>query len=144
MFKVSIGIMAYNEEGIIGHLLDAVLKENFTNNELTEIFVVASGCTDRTEDIVNTYSEKDNRIKLLSQPHREGKASAINLFLKEASGDIVILESGDTVPTEGALDKLIAPFENPEIGMTGGRPVPINPENTFIGFCSQFDVEASP
>jgi cellulose synthase/poly-beta-1,6-N-acetylglucosamine synthase-like glycosyltransferase len=135
MRNLSLGIMAYNEEENIGRLLQSVLNQRFTHGYLKEIFVVASGCTDRTEDIARNCMQKDKRIKLLSQPQREGKASAINLFLSNASGDILILESGDTVPEEGALNKLVAPFEDPGVGMTGARPMPVNPKNTFIGFC---------
>ena len=77
--------MAYNEEANIGRLLRSLLRQRFTHCYLREILVVASGCTDRTEEIVRNIMEKDNRIKLLIQPHREGKASAINLFLSKAS-----------------------------------------------------------
>jgi len=135
MFDLSIGIMAYNEEANIGRLLRSLLGQRFTHGHLKEIFVVASGCTDRTETIVQDFMKQDKRIKLLTQPKREGKASAINLFLAKASGNIFILESGDTVPEEGTLDKLVTPFGDPTIGMTGAHPVPVNSKSTFVGFC---------
>ena len=134
MFNLSIGIMAYNEEANIGRLLRSVLGQKFNHGYLNEIFVVASGCTDRTEAIVQDFMKQDKRIKLLIQPQREGKASAINLFLSKASGDIFILESGDTVPKEDTLDKLVTPFRDPNIGMTGAHPVPVNSKDSFIGF----------
>ena len=126
--------MAYNEEAMIGSLLKAILQQRYCHGRLHEILVVASGCTDNTEKVVRRYMQKDNRIKLLIQPEREGKASAINLFLAKASGEILILESADTVPAEGTLEKLIAPFLDPNVGMTGARPIPVNPTDTFIGF----------
>ena len=134
MFDLSIGIMVYNEEANIGRLLRSVLEQCFIHAYLEEIFVVASGCTDRTEEIVRDFAKQDKRIKLLIQPQREGKASAINLFLSKASGDIFILESGDTVPKEDTLDKLVTPFRDPNIGMTGAHPVPVNSKDSFIGF----------
>jgi cellulose synthase/poly-beta-1,6-N-acetylglucosamine synthase-like glycosyltransferase len=138
MLNLSIGIMAYNEEANIGRLFRSVLGERFTHSYLKEIFVVASGCTDRTEEIVRDFMKNDKRIILLIQEQREGKASAINLFLSKASGDILILESGDTVPEEGTLDKLVAPFEDPNIGMTGAHPIPVNSNSTFVGFTVHF------
>jgi cellulose synthase/poly-beta-1,6-N-acetylglucosamine synthase-like glycosyltransferase len=135
MLELSMGIMAYNEESNIGRLLESVINQRFTHGKLNEIFVVASGCTDRTEEIVHTFMEKDKRIILLSEAERKGKSSAINLFLSKASGNVFILESGDTVPAQGTLDKLTAPFLDPKVGMTGGRPVPVNPKNRFIGYC---------
>jgi len=134
MLNLSIGIMAYNEEANIGRLLGTILKQCFIHAYLKEIFIVASGCTDRTEEIVRDFTKQDKRIKLLIQTQREGKASAINLFLSKASGDIFILESGDTVPAKGTLDKLTTPFKDPIVGMTGAHPIPVNLKNTFIGF----------
>jgi cellulose synthase/poly-beta-1,6-N-acetylglucosamine synthase-like glycosyltransferase len=133
-FSVSVGIMAYNEEAMIGSLLKAIIQQRYCYSRLHEVIVVASGCTDNTEDVVRRYMQKDHRIKLLIQPQREGKASAINLFLDKASGEILILESADTVPGEDALKKLIAPFLDPKVGMTGARPIPVNSKDTFIGF----------
>ena len=132
--KISLGIMAYNEEANIGGLLDSILRQQFSSGVLKEIIVVASGCTDRTVEVVCSFLEVDDRVRLIVQKERKGKASAINLFLAEACGDILILESGDTIPSPGTLERLIAPFIKPVVGMTGGRPVPINPKDTFIGF----------
>lgn len=126
--------MAYNEEATIGQLLDALLKQDFVNCHLKEIIVVASGCTDNTVEKTLQFSKKDKRITLFTQKKREGKASAINLFISKATGNILILESGDTIPELGTISKLIAPFDNPKIGMTGACPVPVNSKANFIGF----------
>jgi cellulose synthase/poly-beta-1,6-N-acetylglucosamine synthase-like glycosyltransferase len=80
------------------------------------------------------WKKKDVRIKLLVQPVREGKASAINLFLSIAVGNILILESADTIPEPGTLDQIIASFNDSRVGMVGGRPVPVNSKHNFIGF----------
>ena len=78
--------------------------------------------------------KKEPCIRLITQARREGKALAINRFLAAASGNIIVLESADTVPEAGALDRLVAPFEASEVGMTGARPIPVNPPDTFIGY----------
>ena len=134
MFKVSLGIMAYNEEANIGRLLNAVVNQKFHRDELSEIFVVASGCIDRTAEIVEDFAGQDSRIKLLVQAQREGKASAINLFLDHAGGDIFILESGDTIPDPETFQRLIEPFDDPNVGMTGAHPIPVNSRETFVGY----------
>ena len=126
--------MAYNEEANIARLLGSLLRQELVHARLKEIFVVASGCTDRTEAIVRDFMKDDPRIRLITQDRRKGKASAINLFLSAASGDICVLESADTVPEQGTLDKLVAPFEISSVGMTGARPVPVNSAGNFIGY----------
>jgi cellulose synthase/poly-beta-1,6-N-acetylglucosamine synthase-like glycosyltransferase len=127
--------MAYNEEANIGSLMSSVMTQKLTSGQFDEIFVVSSGSTDRTEDIVQEFAAKDSRIRLLTQAHREGKASAINLFLTHATGDVLILESGDTIPEKDTFERLVAPFDDDSVGMTGAHPVPVNRNDTFIGFC---------
>ena len=76
--------MAYNEEANIGRLLQALILQRTAKAVVSEIMVVASGCTDRTEYIVQDWMGRDGRIRLITQPRREGKASAINQFLPRA------------------------------------------------------------
>src|SRR5208337_3824169 len=132
----SIGIMAYNEEANIGRMLEAVASQQTARVTITEIVVVASGCTDRTESIVQDWAKRDPRIRLLVQPRREGKASAINQFLPQAQEKIVVLCGGDLVPEADAIEELVAPFTDPAVGMTTGRPVPVNESGTFMGFAA--------
>jgi len=129
----SIGIMAYNEEANIARTLDAVLAQKGPSIDITEVIVVASGCTDQTVAIVAAIAEKEVRVQLCIQEKREGKASAVNQFLKEATNEVAVLIGADVIPETSALENLCAPFLNPEIGMTGGRPIPVNDVNTFMG-----------
>jgi cellulose synthase/poly-beta-1,6-N-acetylglucosamine synthase-like glycosyltransferase len=132
----SMGIMAYNEQANIGRMLQAVVSQRTTNLNLTEILVVASGCTDRTESIVHDWARRDQRIRLIVQAQREGKASAINQFLPQVREKIVVVCSADLLPEAGALEALVAPFADPAVGMTTGRPVPVNDPGTFMGFAA--------
>lgn len=134
MQRVSVGVMAYNEERNIDRLLAALTLQRPSGFEISEIIVVSSGSTDRTDEIVDAWVARDDRIVLLRQPRREGKASAINLFLVRAEGDLLILESGDTIPAPDCLERLLAPFADADVGMTGARPVPVDDPNGFMGF----------
>jgi len=134
--RCSIGIMAHNEEANIGQLLQRLLEQKLTTAAITEIVVVASGCTDRTEEIVREWAARDGRIKLYTQPTREGKASGVNLFLREASEEVVVLSSADLLPDYHTIQKLIEPMSDPDVGMTSGRPVPVNDPETFMGFAA--------
>ena len=134
--RCSLGIMAHNEEANIGRLLARVRASHLQRVDVAEIVVVASGCTDRTEEIVREAAAVDERIFLISQPTREGKASAMNLFLGHSQCDVLILSSADLLPAEDALERLVAPFADPEIGMTASRPEPVNDPSTFMGFAA--------
>ena len=130
------GITAHNEEANIGILLECILQQRLRTAILTEIIVVISGCTDNTEEVVRENMNRDGRIRLLVQEHREGKASAMNLFMEEANEDVLILSSADLQPAPDTLELLISPFADPELGMTACRPEPVNDPDTFMGFAA--------
>jgi len=132
--KCSIGIFAYNEEKNIGKLLEAILTQELNKIQIEEIFIIADGCTDKTVNIAKDFAKKDRRIKILSQRERQGKSKALNCFLKAAKNDILIIESGDTLPEKNTLENLIKPFSDLRVGMTGARPVPIDNPKSFMGF----------
>ncbi|HET8925042.1 MAG TPA: glycosyltransferase [Candidatus Acidoferrum sp.] len=134
--RCSMGIMAYNEEANIGRLLEALVSQRLKSVALTEIVVVASGCTDNTESIVQEWTKRDARIRLLSQEKRAGKASAINDYLPQAQEKILVLCSADLLPEVDTLERLVAPFADPEVGMTTSRPVPVNDPEQFMGFAA--------
>ncbi len=132
----SVGITAHNEEANIGRLLEAMLNQRLDQVEVSEIIVVASGCTDNTCKIVREFEARDPRIKLVTQDTREGKVSAVNLFLEHAQEEICILESGDTLPGEGSVESLARMFRDPQVGMTGAHKVPVNVPDHVIGYLS--------
>lgn len=132
--------MAYNEEANIAQLLQALLRQEIHCCQLDEIIVVASGCTDRTAEIAREYAARDSRIVALVQEKREGKASAINLFLRQAStADVLVLESADTLPAdEHVIERLVRPLiDKPGVGMTGAHPMPVDRPDSFLGFVTQ-------
>ncbi len=135
MISVSIGIPAHNEASNIGLLLETLSKQKLKDDFiLKEIVVVASGCTDRTEDVVEKHRRYDPRINLIVEEERRGKASAVNLLLRKCKSTVLVMEPADTLPKDCSLYHLIAPFKDRSVGATGGRPLPVNPENTVIGW----------
>ncbi|MCJ7620690.1 MAG: glycosyltransferase [Anaerolineae bacterium] len=134
--RCSVGITAHNEEANIGRLLHAILDQQLDEAEISEIIVVASGCTDNTCDIVRGLEAQEPRIKLLVQDEREGKVSAVNLFLQHAQEEICVLESGDTLPGEETVENLVKMFRDPQVGMAGAHKVPVNVPDQVVGYLS--------
>lgn len=132
----SVGITAYNEEANIGRLLRAMVDQRLYEVEIREIIVVASGCTDRTVEIVREAMERDSRIRLFVQERREGKTSAINVFLAHAAEKICVLESGDTLPREDTIERMVRMFRDPGVGMTGAQKVAVNTPDHWVGLLS--------
>ncbi len=124
--QVSVGICAYNEEGRVGGALRSLLDQELPAGvDVSEILVVASGCTDGTEAVVETWSKKDPRIVLVHEPTRQGKASSINAFLARARGDLLVLLNGDARLPPNSLSHLLEAFlADPALQIACGLPVP--------------------
>jgi len=131
--RCSVGVMAYNEETNIGPLLDALLQQHLHDVEIGEIIIVASGCTDGTVPIAEGYVAGNALIKLFVQPKREGKTAAINVFLANATEEICVVESGDTLPHEDAVEHLVRMFIDPTVGMAGAHKIPVNTPDHMVG-----------
>ena len=134
--KCSVGITAHNEEANIAAIIEAVINQRLHQVEITEIIIVASGCTDRTLEIIESYMPYEPRLQLFVQEKREGKTSAINVFLKHSQEDICVLESGDTIPHEDAIENMVRMFADSAVGMTGAHKVPVNTPKHIIGLLS--------
>ena len=134
--RCSVGITAHNEQANIGKLLAAMIAQELETVEITEIIVVASGCSDNTVPIIQEYAAKDARIQLIVQEKREGKTSAINQFLQRAREEICVLESGDTLPRADTIENLVKLFADPQVGMTGAQKVPVNIPEHIVGYMS--------
>jgi hypothetical protein len=126
--------MAYNEEANIAHAIQAILAEPLTSGDLVEVVVVASGCSDRTTEIVAELARHEPRVKLIVQEQRAGKASAINLFISAARSPVLVMVNGDNIVGAGSIEALVQHFHDRSVGMVGGHPVPVNDESTFLGY----------
>jgi cellulose synthase/poly-beta-1,6-N-acetylglucosamine synthase-like glycosyltransferase len=128
---ISVGICAYNEEANIGNLLKDIISQHLPPElELSEIIVVSSGSTDRTDDIVRKIAEKDTRIKLIVEETRRGKAEALNKFLAKAKGDILVVISADTRLPSTSLEKIVKSMEKPNVGGASAATIPIYNKNS--------------
>lgn len=136
LIRCSVGITAHNEEQNIGKLLAALKTQDLVHVAISEIIVVASGCTDGTVAVVQAAMTSDPRIQLAVQEKREGKTSAINVFLQHARETICVLESADTLPRNDTIEKLVRPFADLKIGMTGAQKVAANTPEHIIGYFS--------
>ncbi|MCS6912685.1 MAG: glycosyltransferase [Myxococcota bacterium] len=140
--KISIAVPAYNEERNIGLLIDSLRAQRTQRADIVEIVVIASGCTDRTVDIVrDRQGRQGTRVRLICEPQRRGKVAAINTYLRlgDAHVDAICLCSADVLVAPDALEHLArCLLRHPEVGMCGARPVPTNGHGTFLGEATRF------
>jgi len=130
--SLTIGIPAYNEEKNIARTIENVVPQLSSKDE---ILIVASGCTDRTVDIVRKFMKKNRKIKLIVESERRGKSSAVNLILKNARGKIIVFTDADVKILKNAIKKLVRHFNDAKVGAVGGRLLPVL-SGSYIDFWS--------
>ncbi len=134
--NVSILVPAHNEAGNIKRLLNSILAQESDIAQITEIVVVASGCTDDTAGRAREVARGRPGMHVVVQERRAGKVAAINEYLRvrDTRADIVVSVSADVVLAPDVVDKICKCFaERPEVGMVGARPVPDNDTKTSMG-----------
>ncbi len=110
MMKVSVVIDNHNYGRFLKETLDSVLAQVLADVAV-EAVVVDDGSTDDSREILATYAP---RVKSLFQA-RQGQASAFNVGLAAASGDIVCLLDSDDVFLPGKLAAVVKAFEDPKV-----------------------------
>lgn len=93
------------------------------------ILVVSDASRDGTDEIVRAFAAHAAvEVTLVSRPERRGKADAVN-HIASAMADlpIVVMISGDALPEEGCIERLVDALEDPSVGVAAGRPRPEGP-----------------
>jgi poly-beta-1,6-N-acetyl-D-glucosamine synthase len=139
MKNVSIGVFAHNEARNCAQILEALLCQECRQIKIIEILVISSASTDGTDEIVDFIADSNPIIRLIQEPIRQGKAAAVNEYLavKHHDADICVIASADIIPDRQAVERLALPLSDARIGMTGGRPMPVNKGDRFLGFVVQ-------
>lgn len=117
--SVSMVISAYNEAKTIAEKLDNILSLDYPRERL-EIVIASDGSSDGTDIIVERY--KEYGVQLLSLP-RQGKASALNAAVAAARGEILVFSDANSMYKSDAIQALVKPFADPEIGGVAGNQV---------------------
>lgn len=85
---VSIIIPSYNRAHLIGETLNSIIEQTYLN---WECLVIDDGSTDETENVVNKFIKKDNRIQFHKRPKSrlKGANSCRNYGFELSKGDYV-------------------------------------------------------
>lgn len=134
MLSVAVGVMVYNEAESLGALLEALRAARGPYLDIRSIVVVSSGSTDHSVPVAARHASLDARVRVIDDESRRGKAVAINQFLEAvpAGVEVCVLCGADTLPSADTLNALVAPFEDPTVGLVGARPVPVNPRTGLV------------
>lgn len=112
---ISIIVPIYNVEKYLSACIESLLNQTYRN---TEIILVNDGSTDKSEEIIETYKQKDSRIISIKKENG-GLSDARNVGLDNAKGEyIVFVDSDDYIHTE-MISKLYNNIGESDISVCG-------------------------
>ncbi len=132
---VTILIPAHNEEKVISHTVEAMLRLDYPREKL-DILVINDGSKDATGEIVEKYARSDARVRLYNVPAGEGgkgKSRALNLGLKQTKAKYIAIYDADNTPHPSALRHLMAQILlDPTLGAVLGQFRTINKSRNLL------------
>ena len=92
---------------------------------MRKMVIVASECSPETVSSLKVLQRGDERIDLVVEPIRRGKADAVNKILSRTETPLVLFANSDSRPESGALTKLLSLMESDGgIGAVSAIPEP--------------------
>jgi dolichol-phosphate mannosyltransferase len=107
----TIVIPVYNEEDVVGALLDELSTVVSTWRSNYEILMVDDGSSDRTAEIIGNRFENWSQGQLVRLTRNCGQAAALYYGMKRARGQVVILLDGDGQNDPRDIPKVLAPLD---------------------------------
>jgi cellulose synthase/poly-beta-1,6-N-acetylglucosamine synthase-like glycosyltransferase len=136
--SVSVVIAAHNEAPVIGEKLQNTLGQDYPADRY-EVVVVSDGSTDATTEIARAVD--DPRLRVLVQPERRGKITAVIRGVAEARHEVVVLTDANAFLAANAVRALVANFADLEVGavsgdvvLTGDRAALGTSEDIYYGY----------
>jgi cellulose synthase/poly-beta-1,6-N-acetylglucosamine synthase-like glycosyltransferase len=120
--RVSVLVPAFNEERTIALSLQSILDSDYPD---FEVIVINDGSTDGTEQALQPFIAA-GKIRYQAKANG-GKASALNVGIAQATGDIILFTDADSLFERHTIRNGVRYLADPSIGAVGGNDTPLNP-----------------
>ena len=107
--KLSILVPAYNEEATIAPVIEAVRAVILPPGMGREIVVVNDGSTDGTARELERF-DRDPLVRVFHQLSNQGKTAALRRCIREASGDLLLVQDADFEYSPSEYPNLLKPL----------------------------------
>lgn len=130
---VSVLMPAYNAEKYLAEAIESILNQTFKDFEL---IIINDGSTDKTEEIIDKYAKKDERIIYLKNDKNRKISRTLNRGMDEAKGKYLARMDTDDISVEDRFEKQVKYMEeNPDCGVLGA---------CFLSFMGENREETTP
>lgn len=119
---VTVLVVAHNEEQVILDKLKNVCALDYPKEKI-EIIVASDHSTDRTNQIVEEFIQKNPRadIRLYRTQQRGGKTNAQNEAVRIAKNEIIVFTDANAMIDPLAIEKLVEGLAQPDVCYVTGR-----------------------
>lgn len=113
--KVSVITPAYNAERFIADTIESILNQTYQNFEL----IIVDDCSsDKTEQIIKDYMEKDDRIQYKKLKGNSGAAVVRNTAIEMSNGRYLAFLDSDDIWDNTKLEKQLDFMKKKKIGFS--------------------------
>ena len=120
---ISVVICTWNRADMLDLTLQSMESLNTPKGWTWNVVVTNNNSTDETEAVIDKYLERLPLVKLF-EPNA-GKSHALNLSIREASGEFLVFTDDDViVDPDWLVEYVNAIEENPDASYFGGRIIP--------------------
>ena len=128
--RVTVLLPCRNEGRFIGPCLDSILAAAYPADAL-EILVIDGQSTDATRKRVLEYAATNPRIRLLDNPRRI-VPTALNIGIREATGDVIVRMDAHVVYPPEYIPKLVAALAESGADNVGGCMITLPADGTAV------------
>lgn len=128
--KISIIIPTRNEEKIIGECLMRCIEQTRMPDEI----LVADESTDKTPQIIESFAEKYDAIKLIRVAGNRGVSFARNAGVRASTGSVLVMLDADMMLDKNCIEELRRTFANKNVMLASWKCKRAEPR-TFIEKC---------
>ena len=100
---VSVVVPTYNDAPYLEVAIEDLINQTYSK---IEILIINDGSTDKTEEILKKYIEKDKRIRYFYKENG-GTGSALNMGFEKATGEFGTWISSDDRKNPNMIERLV-------------------------------------